>query len=216
MILRVTLFLSLLLLLVACAIPVKTEVEEVSIPAPVSEKLPVTIGILYSDQFKTHKHIQKVITPGSGLRNEWTADIDLSIGPASISLFDQLATSMFSNIIYINSNNSENLGTTNVDAILEPSMGNIHYGAAVYSGLKWSFGGLNLVYNIRLYLPNGDEILSWAIQSNAPPVIKIRTIFDMDNAALDLFEIAVRETAAQFYSEFPKLPEIIRWLETLE
>ena len=202
------LMLPLILLTAGCAVPVKTEMGAVVLPAPVLEKLPVTVGVLYTNEFKTAKHIQKV----SML--DMTANLDLSIGPANISLFDQLTTSMFSDVVHIDPKNPEELSKQDVDAILEPSLVSIHYGAVI-NGIQWSFS-LSLTYNVKLYLPDGDEILTFSIQSNPPPVLKVRTIFSFNDQARELFDSATREIAAQFYAEFSTLPEISNWLNTLE
>ena len=154
------LMLPLILLTTGCAVPVKTEMGDVVLPAPVLEKIPVTVGILYTDEFKTAKHIQKISMIDT------TADLDLSIGPANISLFDQLTTSMFSNVVSIDPNNPEELSRS-VDAILEPSLISIHYGEAIADGMQWSFS-LSLAYNIKLSLPDGNEIVTFSIQSNPP------------------------------------------------
>ena len=203
------LMLPLILLTTGCAVPVKTEMGAVVLPVPVLEKLPVTVGILYTDEFKTAKHIQKV----SML--DMTADLDLSIGPANISLFDQLTTSMFSDVVHIDPKNPEELSQRGVDAILEPTLVSIHYGEAIADDMQWSFR-LSLAYNIKLSLPDCNEILTFSIQSNPPRVFKFRSILSVNDHALELFDTATREIAAQFYAEFSTLPEISNWLNTLE
>ena len=196
------LMLPLILLTAGCAVPVKTEMGSVVLPAPALEKLPVTVGVLYTDEFKTAKHIQKV----SGI-----ADLDLSIGPANMSLFDQLTTSMFSDVVYIDPKNPEELSQRGVDAILEPSLVSIHYDYMLTGELRLS---LSLVYNIKLYLSDGTEILTFSIQSNPPPIFNAP-----NNPAVhvpELFDNATREIAAQFYAEFHNRPEVVTWLKTVE
>ena len=201
---------AILLLVTACAVPVKPAMQRVSIPAPAMEKIPATIGLVYTEEFQSHRHVQHLPSADT-----YTADLEVPIGAHSAELFNQLADGMFERSVSLGSKRTDNAGAAELDGVLEPAILSVHFGEIVLAGLGMKINGLILEYGIHLYDRDGKEILSWQILSSQPATDRKVTVFGFDELAGELLEDAMRDIAAQFYAEFPSRPEVAAWLGKL-
>ena len=202
--------LLLALLITACTFPIK--VRESVLPAPATDPIPAKVAVVYGNDFRTYVHIGPSVRDGE--RNDISYGVNhrLKLGASNVSLFDQLAENMFERSKSYNSWEALKAAGEEFDAILEP---NIEH----FDSWRGEDGAhllgvfLDLTYGIRMYGPQGNEMLSWSLESHIVFCNKGTTLGCRHTPVV---EAGMRDIAAQFYMTFVSLPQVVNWMETLQ
>ena len=168
----------------ACTQRVSVSVETFSLPQPLVEKLPLTVGVHYTQDFRSYKRTID--------QNVWL--YDLSLGPGSVALVDQVLRAVFENVISL-PKRELSPGVNSLPAfILEPS---------VYANVK---GGHGLIAGHPEYR------VSYRLSFYDIANVRSHVSFASSGRATDL-RAAMRHAAARMLSGLPDQEEVRAALE---
>jgi hypothetical protein len=202
--------LLLALLVTACTFPIK--VEESVLPTPAIDPIPASVAVVYGKEFRTYVHIGPSVRDGG--RNDISYGVNnrYKLGASNVSLFDQLAENMFERSNSYNSWEALKAADEEFDAILEPTIE--HFDSWRGEAGAYLLGVfLDLTYGIRMYGPQGNEMMSWSLESHIVFCDKGTTLGCRHTPVV---EAGMRDIAAQFYMKFVNLPQVANWMETLQ
>ena len=184
-------------------------------PEPVIPKLPLTIGVLYTDTFKNHE----LVDDGSA-RGE--ASWRVSTGVAQVEFWSTLLPAAFNNVIYINS--VEDLSNYQVDAVFVPTIVDVQYAIPLYTNVKvyelWMRYRLQLVEpevlieqaSLDVTADNLQAFADWTLSAyGKTPTAFMQSDVDAVNLAAVM---ALRDAGANFITSFGRVPSVNAWLAT--
>jgi hypothetical protein len=175
-------------------------VIDTDFPAPLVKKVPLTIGVIYSDEFKNHRHEED-----SEVRGE--RDWIIETGKAQVALFDQLLNGVFEKIIILEQFPSEI--PPDVDAVFSPLVEDLQI--AVPKITKINVFEVWIRYNLRMFTPEGEVIADWIMSAYGKT--PTRFLKSQAQAVEQATKVALRDGGANFIIGFNKVPEVRRWLE---
>jgi hypothetical protein len=193
-----TALLGIMLLLSACA--AKTIDISGTFPAPLIQKLPLTVGVFYDSAFTNHSFIEI---------NDSTGDDQYIInsGSSQIELFNTMLPAVFQNVIELDSIESAN-ARSDLDAVFVPAIEEFQVGLPQKTRLNvyeiW------VKYNMRLAGSNGDYIADWVMTAYGKSPEE--TFQSVDDGVNDAANVALRDLAASFTLGFSDIPEVNDWL----
>ena len=117
--------LFILLFVVACTS--REVVVEGAFPTPLIDPVPVSVGILFTQEFREHELIDDATGRGEV---SWR----VSTGSAQVDFWSTLFPAFFQNVVFINS--YEDLETYDVDAVLIPEVSEVQYAIPLYTSVK--------------------------------------------------------------------------------
>jgi hypothetical protein len=186
------------LLLSACA---ATTIDiSGTFPAPLIQKLPLTVGVFYDPAFTNHSFIEI---------NDNTGDDQYIInsGSSQIELFNTMLPAVFQNVIELDSIESAN-ARSDLDAVFVPAIEEFQVGLPQKTRLNvyeiW------VKYNMRLAGSNGDYIADWVMTAYGKSPEE--TFQSVDDGVNDAANVALRDLAASFTLGFSDIPEVNDWL----
>ena len=192
--------LSVIFLLTACSAATINIVG--TFPAPLVQKLPLTVGVYYDDAFTNHSFIEI---------NDNTGDDQYIInsGPSQLELFNTMLPAVFEEVVRLDNLDSDNnLGR--LDAVFVPAIEEFQVGLPQKTRLNvyeiW------VKYNMRLARSNGDYIADWVMTAYGKSPEE--TFQSVDAGVNDAANVALRDLAASFTLGFRNVPEIKEWLST--
>ena len=138
----------------ACAERISLSVETFPLPTPVVEKVHLTVGVHYTEDFRSY---QRTID-----QDPWI--YDLSLGAGSVDLFEQVLSSVFDTVISVPKAPSPSGQHLSPVLIIEPSLhADVDGGAGILSG----FAKYTLRYGLRFYGADGTRLGSWTVSGRA-------------------------------------------------
>lgn len=188
------LFALLMLILKGCSnvVPVTG-----TTPAPVIGTIPVTMGVLYDDNFRNYVFEQ---SPEEG--GKWRVEL----GGLNIQFFDRVFSTMFRRVITVDSI-PVIADASPVQAVLRPTIEEYGFLTPRDSGLK--FYAVSIKYRVQMFSPTGDLIASWPIVAYGKSPAKGLSGKD---SLQDATRLAIRDGAAAMVLDFHKQPTIRDWL----
>ena len=137
------------MLLVNCThtIPLKATIE----PPIEGAQVPAAVGVYYNAEFRAYEHA------GSRGGDRWV----FPLGPASVTLFDQVFPRMFASTRSVQSRPPLSTGDTELAAVIEPKIEAFDFGLPC---LKTGTYTVEIAYRFTLYSPRGDPIASWLVK----------------------------------------------------
>ena len=176
-------------------IPVEVDWQALDQP-PAVKPLPLTVGTYYSSEFRTYEHFH----PLDG------GYFVFSVGPPSLSAFEQVLSGMFETVISLQSPPPIQADEPVVEAIIEPTIADIELLGPPYQteGTKRAI----VTYSITLYLPDGQNLASWNVTGTG--IAECRPFRCIPGEEI---EFALREAVAKFVISFYEQPEIKRWVQ---
>ena len=187
-------------LLSACA--ASTINIEGSFPAPLVQKLPLTVGVYYDENFVNHTFIEI---------NDNTGDDQYIInsGASQMELFNTMLPAVFEEVVMLDSIDSA-ASQNNLDAVFVPSIEEFQVGLPQKTRLNvyeiW------VKYNMRLAQANGDYIADWVMTAYGKSPEE--TFQSVDDGVNDAANVALRDLAASFTFGFSNVPEVNEWLRS--
>jgi len=137
------------MLLASCTftVPIETTLD----PPTKGAKVPLAVGIYYSVDFRTYEYVS---THGG---DRWI----FPLGPASVTLFDQVFPRVFASTRAVQSRPPLPTGDGALAAVIEPKIEAFDYRLAAFIGGTVS---VEITYRFTLYSPRGDPIASWFVK----------------------------------------------------
>jgi hypothetical protein len=191
--------LALLLLLSACGH--KEVVVHGEFPEPVMNKVPLTLGIWYDEDFRNHEFFDEA---KSRSESEWL----VKTGDAQVQMWDILLSGMFTNVVSMRAQPAPGVLNQVVDAVLVPHVDELQYAIPAHTNVKvyeiW------MRYRYELLTTSGEPIAEWTMTSyGKTPTAFLRS----DEAAVNLAAVvALRDAGANFASNFTRIPAVREWL----
>jgi hypothetical protein len=185
-------------------------IEAPLLPPPTIEPVSVTVGVYYSPEFKTYEHRQvfTFYSPGAIIYEEQTVTEIISLGSASVALFDQIFKSLFENTVTLENKPTYGKEIPGVDIIIEPSIGRYNL---VYPWFP-SKPKVEIQYLILLFSPHEGNIGSWSVEGTGEKKMSLPKAFVWPK---DLTQLAMREAAAKFFIGFYDNAGVQKWLQGL-
>jgi len=200
------LVLSLLLSLMSC----KSTLEvEGNFPTPVINIIPLNVGIIYEEQFRSYRYIEK-----NEERNGW----EIGIGKSQVKLFNTVLGAMFKSVVVTESekmitNISADVPNTSMDTSIDlyfkPKVEEFQYNVPDETDINmfevW------IKYNMKVYDGQGQLIADWIQTAYG----KTPTAFfkSQERALNEAMIIALRDIGAALSLRFIHIPEINIWLK---
>jgi hypothetical protein len=209
------LILITLLMLAACTS--REVIVEGAFPTPLVDPIPVSVGVLFTQEFKEHELVDDAKGRGE---ISWR----VSTGTAQVEFWSTLFPAFFQNVVFIES--YDDLQTYDVDAVLVPQVADVQYAIPLYTNVKvyeiWMRYNLALVEpkqiideeNATISLENMQPFAEWPLTAYG----KTPTAFmQSDTDAVNLAAVmALRDAGANFISSFLRVPGVMDWIENPE
>ena len=194
---RIIIF-STLVLVQSCTTSV---LVEGSVPTPLVDKIPVRIGIYYSEEFRNFRHREEIQEAG-------TWDIDL--GSQNLSFFSNLMGSLFTTVAEVQEPPLTAEEMAELDGIIVPKIAKYGFLTPSISGLK--FYSASIEYRIALYDKEGQKIGDWNIVGYGKSE---GGMFSADEAINEATVLAIRDGGARIAIELVNQPAVRDWLNSL-
>ncbi len=198
--LRFTSCLTALVLLSACG--AKQVVVQGQFPSPLMDRLPLTLGVWYMEDFAKHEFFDE---SKSKKESDWI----VKTGEAQVKMWDTLLSGMFENLVHLQAKPDPDTMNQMVDAVLIPHVEELQYAIPTHTHVKvyeiW------LRYRFELVSTSGDPIAEWTMTAYG----KTPTAFmQSDEAAVNLAAVmALRDAGANFVVNFARVPDVQQWLQ---
>jgi hypothetical protein len=200
--LQLTAIVMLAALLSGCG-PAEVVVQG-NFPPPTIEKLPLTIGIWFDQDFSNHEFYDEA---KSRKESSWL----VKTGEAQVQMWDSLLSGMFEQVVPMVGRPGPGQMNPSVDAVFIPEVAELQYALPAQTNVKvyeiW------IRYRLQLVTTGGDPIAEWSM----PAYGKTPTAFlQTDQGAVNLAAVmALRDAGANFATGFPRVPEVQAWLNAL-
>ena len=186
-------------------------------PTPLVDPIPVSVGVLFTPEFREHRLVDDATGRGEV---SWS----VSTGVAQVEFWSTLLPAFFQNVVLIES--YDDLETYDVDAVFVPEIADVQYAIPLYTNVKvyeiWMRYRLRLVEpeqlkdneNKTLSLDNIQAFAEWPLTAYG----KTPTAFmQSDSDAVNLAAVmALRDAGAHFITSFGRVPGVMGWLENPE
>jgi hypothetical protein len=171
-------------------------------PQPLMEKVPLTMGVWYPEDFSTHEFFDEAKGRGE---SDWL----VKTGEAQVDMWDTLLGGMFKRLEHMRAKPAKGELNQVVDAVLIPSVDELQYAIPTHTNIKvyeiW------LRYRFQLVTVAGAPIAEWTMTAyGKTPTAFLRS----DAAAVNLAAVvALRDAGANFATTFTRIPDVEEWLQ---
>ena len=209
--------LMLIILLVLAACTSREVIVEGTFPTPLVDPVPVSVGVLFTQEFKEHELVDDATGRGEV---SWR----VSTGTAQVEFWSTLFPAFFQNVVFIES--YADLQAYDVDAVLIPQVADVQYAIPLYTNVKvyeiWMRYNLALVEpeqiieeeNATISLENMQPFAEWPLTSyGKTPTAFMQSDIDAVNLAAVM---ALRDAGAKFITSFPRVPGVMDWIKNPE
>lgn len=191
---------TLLALLAGCG-PAEVVVKG-NFPSPLMQKLPITLGVWYDEDFAHHEFFEEAKTKAE---SSWL----VRTGEAQVQMWDSLLNGMFQRVLPMNGKPGPGQMNPSVDAVLIPHVEELQYAIPAHTSVKvyeiW------MRYRLQLVTTGGQPIADWTMTAYG----KTPTAFlQSDQEAVNLAAVmALRDAGANFATHFTRVPAVQEWLQ---
>ncbi len=191
---------TLCMLLAGCSASVIN--IEGNYPSPLVNQLPLTLGVIYDDNFSNYSFTEI---------DEYSGDDQYIInsGASQVDLFNTILPAVFSQVVFLES--ADDIAShPELDMIFQPGIEEFQVGLPQKTRLNvyeiW------VKYNMRLSAPDGNSIADWVMTAygKSPQETFGSVDAGVNEAAVEAF----RDLAATFSLGFANIPEVNDWLRT--
>lgn len=175
------------------------EINEIgTYPTPLIKPLPLRVGVYYGKDFSTFETTQKVKIPNADI----TLIDHVKMGKANTVLFDTILPMVFEKVTHVRNLSKGPDNIKDVNLIIEPKV----HSYSIPNPTAYDVY-IHIGYDINFYLPEGEQISSWRIEGtgHALPQIELKSEV---TAVTELTQMAMREVAANFMTDFCKQADI--------
>lgn len=150
---------SAIVLVLAASACQSTTTPVVNLPSSLVEPMPMSVGILYDEEFRDHK-IQNDTPKYSNL----VSDSEILTGRASVTFFDRLFSDIFASAVSIEERSVEEDDRKHLDAIVKPRL--LHFRTNWHEESMTMNESASVRYSITIYDTGGAQIRSWTAQGD--------------------------------------------------
>ncbi len=166
--------------------------ETPTIPAPLLEQLPMTVGLRMPENFEHFVHEESIYG-----QKEWSIDL----GRSNAALFEQLFAYMFAGVVVLGPDDDPK--TMALDAVIEPSIDAFEFSTPEQSNTE-AFA-VWIRYRLKVYDSAGDLTSNWPVAAYG----KSQTTTMGGSAALQRAAVlAMRDAAALMIMKFDNVTRI--------
>ncbi|MBN7795628.1 hypothetical protein [Parahaliea mediterranea] len=170
-------------------------------PAPLMQKLPLTLGVWYDEEFSGHEFFDEA---KGRAESGWI----VRTGDAQLHMWNTLLPGMFQNVVSMRAKPQPGQMNQAVDAVLIPHIEELQYAIPAHTNVKvyeiW------MRYRFELVSASGKPLAEWTMTAYG----KTPTAFlQSDEAAVNLAAVvALRDAGANFATNFTRVPQVKDWL----
>jgi hypothetical protein len=188
----------LILLLTGCG-TTTVQVTGGDFPKPIVPSMPLTLGVHYSEAFRSYRLEESVPQ-----RGDWSIDI----GRAQVNMLQTVLPAMFDRVVEVDSLEPGAL-PQGLNAVLVPSVQEMQF--AIPFQTRSNFFEVWIRYEMSLIDPSGDVIARWPVTAYG----KTRSLMleTAEAAMRDAAINALRDAGAFLAIGFPNQQELRPWLE---
>jgi len=168
-----------------------------SYPQPLVKPLPLKVGAYYREDFCTFDTVQQTPIPNAGI----TLVDEIMLGEANTALFDYILSHTFEEVTRVQHFSQDFIDGEDIDIIIEPTVSEYSYSVSPSICL------VHIIYAITFYTPDGGRVGPWLIEGNGSVPTGISTKNET-TLVTELTQIAMRQAAAKFMTDFCNQPEI--------
>lgn len=147
---RRTVFIGVLAALLLAGCSANVRMDPVSIPEPLVNTIPMTIGLRMPENFHQFTHTEEVVGG-----EEWQIDL----GRANAEFFEQLFGYIFESVIIIGP--EDDPAILALDALIEPSIDAFEF--SVPNQTKTDSFAVWIRYRLKVYNTEGVEVADWPV-----------------------------------------------------
>ena len=209
--------LTLIIPLVLAACTSREVIVEGTFPTPLVDPVPVSVGVLFTQEFKEHELVDDATGRGEV---SWR----VSTGTAQVEFWSTLFPAFFQNVVFIES--YADLQAYDVDAVLIPQVADVQYAIPLYTNVKvyeiWMRYNLALAEpeqiideeNATISLENMQPFAEWPLTAyGKTPTAFMQSDIDAVNLAAVM---ALRDAGANFITSFLRVPGVMDWIKNPE
>lgn len=203
----------IVMLLTACG--AKQVIVQGNFPEPLLEPVPLSIGVVYTDEFANHEFFDEA---AGRTDTDWL----VSTGAAQVEFWDTLLGGMFKRIVRLREHADLHEHENQLDAVIVPYIEDLQYTIPTHTNVKiyeiWMRYRFQLVSlddihdhdNDALTLNPDVSFADWQLTAYG----KTPTAFmQTDEAAVNLAAVvALRDAGANFVTSFQRVPQVAQWL----
>jgi hypothetical protein len=182
------------MLLAGCSSSV---IVESNFPTPLVEALPVTMGVIFSDEL--HNYIYSEDIPD---QSTWT----IALGDANVAMFEPLFDSMFDETRMVSDVPVDLTTTGPLDGVIRPALEKFEFDVPI--GERDEFVEVWMQYKLTLYEPDGEVVTEWPVSGYGKSELER----DREGAVLKAAIVAMREVGATISTKFAEQPQVVYWL----
>jgi hypothetical protein len=201
------------LILTACG--AREVVVQGNFPKPLMDPLPLTVGVIYTDEFAQHEIFDEA---AGRAESDWL----VKTGDAQVEFWNTLLSGMFEGVVQIKDSESLAAHQNSVDAVIIPAVADLQYTIPLHTNIKiyeiWMKYRFKMVALEDVH-SNEDGDLSinpdqyfadWTLTAYG----KTPTAFlQSDEEAVNLAAVvALRDAGANFATSFTRVPDIATWM----
>ncbi len=171
-------------------------------PSPLMQKIPITLGVWYDDEFAHHEFFEEAKTK---TESDWL----VRTGEAQVQMWDTLLDGMFTRVVHFKDRPGAGKNPA-VDAVFIPHVDELQYAIPTQTSVKvyeiW------MRYKLQLVTQSGQPIADWTMTAYG----KTPTAFlQSDQEAVNLAAVmALRDAGANFATNFTKVPAVQEFLQS--
>lgn len=187
----------ILLLAGACASSFKMKVEG-EVPTPVVTRLPLNMGVYYSDKFRNYTYKEN-----SAERHNWS----IESGASQVAMFERILPSMFRSVKQLSAPPARGK-SYNMDGILVPEIEDMQF--SLPSETKLKLYEVWIKYKIGLYNNRGGHITD--IPLTAYGKTSTEFMLTRGKAMQAAMDLALRDAGARLALGFSREQDVRAWL----
>lgn len=167
-------------------------------PAPLVEKMPVTVGLYFPKEFSNYT-AHEILYQDTNWR--------IPIGYASQQMFEQVFASLAAKVVVLEKKPEPGTHAQGADLIVTPAF--TDFGLLDPDVTPLEFFSVSFKFRVRVSTPPGQTLADWEFNSygKAPWYH-----FNEEGAVREALIIALRDAAATLAIEFDEQPGIVAWL----
>ena len=195
--------LTLIILLALAACTSREVIVEGTFPTPLVDPVPVSVGVLFTQEFKEHELVDDATGRGEV---SWR----VSTGTAQVEFWSTLFPAFFQNVVFIEC--YADLQAYEVDAVLIPHVADVQYAIPLYTNVEPE--QIIDEENATISLENMQPFAEWPLTAyGKTPTAFMQSDIDAVNLAAVM---ALRDAGANFITSFPRVPGVMDWIKNPE
>ncbi|MDG1066508.1 MAG: hypothetical protein P8O91_09850 [Luminiphilus sp.] len=204
---------TVMLVLAACG--AREVVVQGNFPKPLMDPLPLTLGVIYTDEFAQHEIFDEA---AGRAESDWL----VKTGDAQVEFWNTLFSGMFEDVVLIRDHDTLRAHEGTIDAIIIPAVADLQYTIPLHTNIKiyeiWmkyrfkmaAFEDIHGGDNGELTINPEQYFADWTLTAYG----KTPTAFlQSDEEAVNLAAVvALRDAGANFATSFARIPDIAAWM----